>query len=173
MSEASGDVGKPLLVSLIVVWGCAAVAFLAIQWLLDSYLAAGRGDEFGLSMMMTTPGDVVIYAVLLSLLFLLHWWLSGLFGKSGIASRPVANLMLVAAGLCILQLLFEGATRDYLEFSVLCGPDEPTVVIMVDEFYLCERSMLVTKAAGWLSIVLPLLAIPVRILESRVRMKRT
>ena len=172
MSDARGEVGKPLLISLAVIWVFALVAFFIVQHISEASRAAGEFVKFGISITMMQPGYVVVYGVILSILFSLHWWLSGLFGKPGIASRPIANSMLVVAGICVLQIIFEGTTRDYFEFSVLCAQGEPTVTILVDEFYFCERSMLVTRAAMWMSIALPLFAIPVRILESRILKKR-
>jgi len=172
VSDARDEVGKPLLVSLVVVWVFAFVAFFIVQHILEASRAAGEFVKFGISITMMQPGYVVVHGLILSILFSLHWWLSGLFGKPGIASRPIANLMLVAAGLCILQIISEGTSRDYFELSVLCRQGEPPVTILVDEFYICERSMLVTQTAMWMSFALPLFAVPVRILESRILKKR-
>jgi len=115
-----------------------------------------------------SPSIAVFFGVLLSIVFAIHWWWSGLFGKAGASRKPIANGMLVITGLAALLEIFEHGALDYFDYSLFCHANEPTAVIVVDEVYRCERSLMIRKNAQLAMLLLPILAIPVRIIESRL-----
>lgn len=172
MTNAQGEVGKPLLYSLLAVWLVTIALYFAIDPLLDAHIKQSRTDfpsaPFGPFIHTLNPATPIIYAVFLSVLFFLHWGLSGLFGKPGAARKPIANVLLIAAGLAALLEIFEHGALDFYDYSLFCLPEEPTTVILVDEVYRCERSLMARKTAQWSMVLLPILAIPVRIFESRL-----
>ncbi len=177
MKDARGEVGKPLLFSLLFLWIVAAGLYFIIDPLLNAHIAATIREypdaPQGVSLFTLNPGTPVVYAAMISVLLFIHWGLSGLFGKPGAARKPLANAMLAFAGLAALLELFEHGALDFYDYSVFCGADEPTTVILVDEVYRCERSMVIRKIAQWSMLLLPILATPVRILESRLGAKLT
>ena len=164
--------GKPLAISLLVIWLFAIVLYFIIDPLFDAQIAETMTkypkSPAGVSVGTLSPGHAIFYGVALSIVFAIHWWLSGLFGKPGASRKPIANTMLIVAGVATLLEIFEHGALDFYNYSLFCSSDEATTVILVDEVYPCDRSLTVRKAAQWAIFVFPILAIPVRILESRL-----
>ncbi|WP_299193074.1 hypothetical protein [uncultured Erythrobacter sp.] len=177
MNTAGGEVGKPLLISLLIIWFIAIALYFIIDPLLEAHRAEvmreyGPGPAGGISFQTLQPAMAIMAGVILSILFAIHWWLSGLFGKAGLSSKPIANVLLVAAGLAALLEIFEHGALDFFDYSLFCSSDAPTTVILVDEVYRCDRSLMIRKIAQWSVLLLPLFAIPVRIIESRLGAKK-
>lgn len=176
MKNAEGEIGKPLLCSLLIVWAVAIGLYFIIDPFVQAEIAQARRDfpdTPGYPFGKLNPGTPIIYALFLTVLLFVHWWLSGLFGKPGVARMPIANVMLITAGFAALFEIFEHGALDFYDYSLFCHPEEPTTVILVDEVYRCERSLIVRKIAQWSMLLLPVLAIPVRLLESRLGENKT
>ncbi|MCP5397605.1 MAG: hypothetical protein H6918_12945 [Sphingomonadaceae bacterium] len=172
MTHASGEVGKPLLLSLLIVWAISISAY----WILDieyaGYVDRLRGASDApvpVNIMLITPGHAIMAGVVFSILLAIHWWLSGLFAKPGMAKMPIANIMLAATALFLILELFESAANDFHNYSLFCRADEPPVVILVDEVHRCARALSIRYILGPMALLLPVISIPVRILESRIR----
>ena len=172
MRHAIGEVGKPLLISLLVIWAVSLTAYLLLDMQYTDYVERVRpdsGDLTPISIMIVTPGAAILYGVMFSVFLTIHWWLSGLFSRTGMAKMPIANFMLAFAGLFMILELFESAATDFHNYSLFCGTQEPQVVIVVDEVHRCARSLFVRRSIGPVVFFLPLFSIPIRILESPLR----
>jgi hypothetical protein len=119
-----------------------------------------------ISIFTLRPNDAIMFGVILTILFFAHWIGSGLFGKAGISKALMSNIMLIGALCSAMMLLFEQGAHDFYEFSLFCDPTEP-LYLEFDISFQCERSRWVGNMLWLLAIILPILAIPVRIMESR------
>jgi hypothetical protein len=175
VSDAKEEVGKAILISLSAIWLWAIAAYLIIRPQFDAHVR-GVENEFGpyapISMFTLRPADAFMVGGFLTAPFLIHWWISGLFGREGMSKMPIANGMLVGAVLCGALELFDRGAQDFHGYSLFCRQGEPISVVFLDEVYQCERSRLARSTIGAMIFLLPILAIPVRMVESRLRLRK-
>ena len=169
MSDGRQETGKALLRSIFLISVFTVVAMLTSYFLINSFNKSLGPFPGTVGPLSTNPEekDALSFGATLAVFVAIHWWLSGLFGNEGMATRPLANSMLVGAGICAFVLLLENQAQ-FFGKSPMCGEEDPTVAILVDEVYQCKRALEFSRTAKALVLLLPVLGIPVRLIENRI-----
>lgn len=155
-----------------LVWLMAIQGSLIVGHLYKELVAENRNlypTEFGeapISMFIMTSGDVLLGALGLTILIAFHWLISLLFSQNQLHKALFANGIIRATVFLAALAIFESAAHDFGRFSLFCGSNEP-IYLEFDISYQCARSREVFSWSGLLAMLLPLVAIPVRIFESR------
>lgn len=172
MNNRKASVGKPLAISLLITLVFTVAAYLVIQFYYDAHVAEALalGDPVGgVSIMTLSPSTAVMTGIWFAILLVIHWALSKIFIRGRAEPSWIADAMLWIAGASLILWLFERGAMDFRSFSLFCNVNEPIAVRLIDEVHRCERAMVVSDLLGCVSLSLVVLAIPVRVFQSKTK----
>ncbi|MEO9468977.1 hypothetical protein [Parasphingorhabdus sp.] len=165
----SGSIG--LGCSIAVIWAIILIMHPVIGHYRTEY-ANGLPDLVPIPMFFISNQGMIDFGVVLSLSFVVYWFLATLFCRDGFLKIRQANTALLFFFAGFLFMTFEKINQDYLNESIFCRSGEPRR-LEFDISWACERAYYAENTAGIVLVLLPIFSFGIRVYFSRKDAKLT
>lgn len=159
----SGSVG--LGYSIAVIWAIILIMHPVVAHYRAEY-ANGLPDLVPISMFFISTQGMTAFGVVLSLFFVVYWFLATLICRNDFLKIRSANTALLLFFAGFLFMIFEKINQDYLKESIFCRIDERRRVEF-DISWACDRAYFAENTAAIILVLLPIFSFGIRVYVSR------